>query len=73
MTNDSFDSRPVSVAATGGKPGRDAARVAITASPSSPGVRASGWRAILALPLLRRSVILSEIIGPPRGLKDWGE
>jgi hypothetical protein len=35
--------------------------------------RASGWRAVLALPLLRRSVILAEIIGQPRSLKGWDE
>ena len=56
-----------------GKAVRDPGRVAASAPMREAAARPAGWRAILALPLLRRSVILSEIIGPPRGLKDWGE
>lgn len=47
---------------------------AVTARPAEPAAsvaRPSGWRAILSLPLLRRSVILAEIIGQPRSLKGW--
>ena len=66
MTNDALPG-------AGGQAVRDPGRVAVSAPIQEATARPAGWRAILALPLLRRSVILSEIIGPPRGLKDWGE
>lgn len=54
--------------------GRETARgAARAAEPAAPVARPSGWRAILALPLLRRSVILAEIIGQPRSLRGWEE
>ena len=66
MTNDALPGAD-------GQAVRDPGRVALPAPMRDAVAHLAGWRAILALPLLRRSVILSEIIGPPRGLKDWGE
>ena len=52
---------------------RDPGRVAVSAAMQGAASRPAGWRAILALPLLKRSVILAELLGQPRALKGWGE
>jgi len=61
------------VPAAGLAPPARSAMPAMPAMPEAPAPRASGWRAVLQLPLLRRSVILAEIIGQPRSLKGWEE
>lgn len=54
-------------------PAAGLAPTARPAVPDAPAPRASGWRAILQLSLLRRSVILADVLGLPRGLRGWEE
>jgi hypothetical protein len=63
-TEGAFDRREPGAGRPGGAPAQRAA-------PREAPARPSGWRAVLALPELRRAVVFVEVLGSPRSLRGW--